>query len=59
MKDKACDFCHRLPLHAGGCNLFCIKGGCIGRLMLSIEMVRLAREIFEKDLSLGIETKSI
>ncbi len=38
-KTKPCDYCHRLPLRAGGCNLLCIKGGWKEKpLMIEIEL---------------------
>ena len=36
---KPCEYCHRLPLHAGGCKPTCIIGGWIGRTISAIVML--------------------
>ena len=44
MKNKPCEYCHRLPLRAGGCNILCFKGGWVGRWYLSMELMRISLE---------------
>ncbi len=43
--NEPCDYCHRLPLRAGGCNLMCIKGGWIGRMCFNLEIMKRTNKI--------------
>lgn len=48
MKTKPCEYCHRLPLHAGGCNVLCFRGGWIGRIFLSMEAMRIGTKLLNE-----------
>lgn len=44
---EVCEHCHRLPLHAGGCSLFCIKGGSIGSAFLGVVLMEAMLKTFK------------
>lgn len=41
MKTKPCEYCHRLPLHAGGCSSECIINGRFGKSIFALEIMKM------------------